>query len=255
MNKRLDNRLTSIVDIESNVIINIENSLSLLETMISKVYPKPKGLYIMGRREPFTHEEDGLFIFPGMHNLDLDAALPKDVNLNIVNGHGKLLVSGYNLVNNASMFSTTPHHNVLSGRFVEYLVDLLQFINNPNRHLYYENTLTKELNYLLEPSIKNMEFIEDLVYTTLSPLGEHEKRYVCDILYKEIVPLINDYLLKDVDAYYTLSTDTDNIVIHKHKSLKSICFDLAEEKMKMEEELKFQYEVSGMEGYTDVYVR
>lgn len=232
----------NIYEIKHSYIFDMEHDLKVLEAQLCKVKNPPKGLYVNGNRFPYTHNEHGLYVHPLSVKLNLDTELPNDIGLNIIDSKGNLIVSGYNLVNKRSFFSTKPFHPVLISDFLHLLVDYIQYNNCPNKELFFINTLIGIEDSMLNDIVKSMTFLEDVIYYCFVGIDNTTMRNITDFIYKRIFPIINEYMAGDINAYYSLDLTKKDIVINKHNDIRAIRYMLAMDKVNFDMQLNKEYE-------------
>jgi hypothetical protein len=219
------------LELKNMLIIDLELELNMLDNCLRTIKQPPVGLYVNNRRYPFTYEENHLMLHPYNIPLDLNN-IPDDLETNIVDKKGELIVSSYNLHYNKDSISNKPFLAILSLEFLHTLFDYLQYNNNKYKHLYFINEITEESDYLINGIVKNFTFVEDIVGYYFKGLDQNVLMLVTDMVYKNIIPTLNEYLLMDINAYYTINTTGVDIYIHKYDDIRAIRYMEAYERFR-----------------------
>lgn len=229
------------LELKHMLIVNLELDLSTLDNYLRMIKEPPIGLYVDNRRYPFTYEENHLILHPYNIPLDLNN-IPDDLETNIVDNRGNLIVSAYNLHYNKDSISNKPFLSILSLDFLHTLFNYLQYSNSKYKNLYFINEITGEAEYLIDGIVKNFTFVEDIVGHYFKGLDTKILLAVTDIVYNNIIPTLNEYLLMDINAYYTMVTSGIDIYIHKYDDIRAIRYMEACERLSFLASLDKEFE-------------
>lgn len=219
------------IEIKNSLILNLELDLHMLDGYLKLIKEPPIGLYVDNRRRPFTYEENDLILHPFNMVLDLNN-IPDDLETNIIDKKGNLIVSAYNLHYNKDSISNKPFLAILCIDFIHTLFNHLQYTNNKYKELYFINEITGDNEYLIDGIVKNFVFVEDIVSYYFKGLNNEMILRINDIVYNRIIPTFNEFMLMDPNAYYTLNIENSDILIHRHDDLRTIRYMEACERMK-----------------------
>lgn len=223
-------------EIKYSVILNLEKELKYLDNILSTLKQYPRGLYVKNIRYPFK-EEDGLIISPNNVLLNLDAELPTDVNMNIVDKKNNLIVSGHTLANNGHCLSNKPFHPILSIDFLHTLFNTLQYINNPHKDLLINNTLLNKRDPLMSDIDLEMKYLEDVIYYYFNGMDNSGLRIICEFTYNNLVPILSDFLDHDHNAFYTMNINNLDIILNRHDDIRTIRYNMCLNHKKLMEEI------------------
>lgn len=229
------------LEIKNIMMLNLEIDLYTLDKYLLSLKTPPVGLYVSNKRKPFTYEENGLIVHPYNTLLDLNN-IPNNLESNIIDRKGNLIISGYNLHYHNTSFSNSPFLAVMSLDFLQTLVDHLQYNNNKYRNLYFENNLIADSDYLIDAIVKKFTFVEDIVLYYFNGLTKKDLDAVTDIVYNRIIPLINEYMLMDTTALYTLDMTGPDIILYKYNDIRAIRYEEAVDKVNFINTLEKNFE-------------
>lgn len=228
------------IEIKSSLILNLELDLHVLDGYLKLIKEPPIGLYVDNRRKPFTYEDNDLILHPYNMPLDLNN-IPDDLETNIVDRKGNLIISAYNLHYNKDSISNKPFLAILCIEFINTIFNHLQYTNNKYKELYFINEITGENEYLIDGIVKNFVFVEDIVAHYFKGLNNDMICYINDIVYNRIIPTFNEFMLVDTNCLYTLNMENSDIFIHRHDDIRTIRYMEARERLKFLTTLDKEY--------------
>ena len=228
------------IEIKSSLILNLELDLHMLDGYLKLIKKPPIGLYVDNRRKPFTYKDNDLILHPYNMPLDLNN-IPDDLETNIVDRKGNLIISAYNLHYNKDSISNKPFLAILCIEFIHTIFNHLQYTNNKYKELYFINEITGENEYLIDGVVKNFVFVEDIVAHYFKGLNNDMICYINDIVYNRIIPTFNEFMLVDTNCLYTLNMENSDIFIHRHDDIRTIRYMEARERLKFLTTLDKEY--------------
>ena len=228
----------------STILTSMETTLNYLEKIIRRYKDAPVGIYIKGKREPYT-DEDGLYIHQSMTKIDPSLPLPYNQGLDIVTRSGKLIIPAYVLDNKPDMVSTKPLHPLLVLDVVSDVLDYLLLEINPNKDLLLSNPIITdgESDCLITGYARHAGNVEDIISLHVNDISDEDQAQFNNILHKYIITPLSKLLEAQPDNYFRLSFVGLKVLFNDYGDIRALRYMESMDKMDFDVEINKQYEM------------